>query len=137
MIWLRRSFTLPLILIFFVLLVAAVTVTAVNNTAANPEFYNDQMVKADMYNYVYDSVLPAVLEEIDTGEGSDAPIDIAKFEDEILAAAEQVLPPWWLQEQFEASTRILVPYFVDDTAGFSYTLVVKDRVEDAGEAIKE
>ncbi|MFA5056084.1 MAG: hypothetical protein WC562_07940 [Dehalococcoidia bacterium] len=136
MIWLRRAFTLPLILLFFVLLVAAVTVTAVNNTVANSEFYNDQMVKADMYNYVYDSVLPAALDEVNTGEGSDAPIDIANFEAEILATAEQVLPPWWLQQQFEEATRVLVPYFVDDTAGFSYTLVVKDRVEDAGQAIK-
>lgn len=137
MIWLRRAFTLPLILIFFVLLVAAITVTAVNNTVANSEFYNDQMVKADMYNYVYDSVLPAALDEVDTGEGSDAPIDIANFEAEILATAEQVLPPWWLQQQFEAVTRIVAPYFVDNTAGFSYTLVVKDRVEDAGQAIKD
>ena len=137
MIWLRRAFTLPLILVFIVLIVAAVTVTAVNNTAANPEFYNDQMVKADMYNYVYDSVLPTALDEVDTGEGSDAPIDIANFEDEILSAAEQVLPMWWLQERFEEATRVLVPYFVDDTAGFSYTLVLKDRVEDAGQAIKD
>jgi hypothetical protein len=137
MIWLRRAFTLPLILIFFILLVAAVTVTAVNNTVANSEFYNDQMVKVDMYNYVYDSVLPAALDEVDTGEGSDAPIDIANFEAEILATAEQVLPPWWLQQQFEEATRVLVPYFVDDTTGFSYTLVVKGRVEDAGHAIKD
>ena len=136
MIWVRRIMTLPLILIFIALIVAAVAVTAVNNTAANPEFYNGQMVEADMYNYIYDAVLPAALDEIDIGEGSDAPIDIANFEDEILAAAEQVLPSWWLQAQFEAATRTVVPYFVDDTAGFSYTLVVKDRVEDAGEAIK-
>ncbi|MEA1959535.1 MAG: hypothetical protein U9N44_07780 [Chloroflexota bacterium] len=137
MIWFRRVMTLPLILIFIVLIVAAVAVTSVNNTAGNPEFYNGQMVEADMYNYIYDAVLPTALDEIDTGETSDAPIDIANFEDEILAAAEQVLPAWWLQAQFEAATRIVVPYFVDDTAGFSYTLVVKDRVEDAGEAIKD
>jgi hypothetical protein len=137
MVWLRRAFTLPLILIFIALIVTAVAVTTVNNTAANPEFYNDRMVEADMYNYVYDSILPEALDEIDTGEGSDAPIDIANFEDEILAAAEQVVPAWWLQQQFEAATRIVIPYFVDDTAGFSYTLVVKDRVDDAGQAIKD
>ena len=38
MIWLRRVFTLPLILIFIVLIDAAVHVTAVNNTAADPDF---------------------------------------------------------------------------------------------------
>ncbi len=61
MIWLRRSFTLPLILFFFVLIITAVTVTAVNNSAADPDFYNDLMSDADMYDYVYDSILPAAL----------------------------------------------------------------------------
>jgi hypothetical protein len=137
MIWLRRALTLPLIFIFIVLIVAAVTVTAVNNTAADPDFYNDLMLKADMYNYVYDNILPAVLDEIDAEDTADLPIDIATLHDEIVAAAKQVFPPSWLQQQFESVTDVLIPYVVDNEPGFTYTFTVKDRMDDIGQAIKD
>ena len=137
MIWLRRAFTLPLILIFVVLIIAAVTVTAVNNTAADPDFYNNLMSDADMYNYVYDSVLPAALDEMDTADTADLPIDIDNLHDEIVAAAEQVFPPSWLQQQFESVTNVLIPYMVDGEPEFTYTFTVKDRMDDVGQAIKD
>jgi len=137
MIWLRRAFTLPLILIFFVLLVAAVAITSVNNTAANQDFYNDQMVQADIYNYIYDSILPAALDEMDTTDTSDLPVSIEDLHIEIAAAVEQAFPAWWLQQQFESVTGVLVPYMVDDEAGFTYTFTVKEQMDDIGQAIKD
>lgn len=137
MIWLRRAFTLPLILIFFVLLVAAIAITSVNNTAANQDFYNDQMVQADMYNYIYDSILPAALDEMDTTDTSDLPVNIEDLHIEIAAAVEQAFPAWWLQQQFETVTGVLVPYMVDDEAGFTYTFTVKEQMDDIGQAIKD
>jgi hypothetical protein len=137
MIWLRRAFTLPLILIFIVLIVAAVTVTAVNNTAADPNFYNNLMSDADMYNYVYDSILPAALDETDTAGTADLPVDIDNLHDEIVAAGKQSFAPSWLQQQFESVTKILIPYMVDDEPEFTYTFTVKDRMDDVGQAIKD
>ena len=137
MIWLRRAFTIPLILIFFVLLVAAVAITAVNNTAASSDFYNDRMVKADMYNYVYDSILPAALDEMDTTDTSDLPVSIYDLNVEITTAAEQAFPAWWLQQQFESITDVLVPYMVDDEAGFTFIFTVKEQMDDVGQAIKD
>lgn len=137
MIWFRRFLTIPLILIFVVLLVLTVVVTAVNNTAANPQFYNGQMKQADMYNYIYTSIVPAALDEVKTNQSSDLTINISDFKTEITAAMEQTLPPAWLQTQFEAATSTLIPYVVDDKASFTYTLVLRDRVEAAGQAIKD
>ena len=137
MIWFRRFLTIPLILIFVVLLVLTVVVTAVNNTAANPKFYNDQMKQADVYNYIYTSIVPAALDEVKTNQSSDLTINISDFKTEITAAMEQTLPPVWLQTQFEAATSTLIPYVVDDKAGFTYTIVFKDRVEALGAALKE
>ncbi len=137
MIWLRRVFTLPLILIFIVLIVAAVTVTAVNNTAADPDFYNNLMSDADMYNYVYDSIIPAALDEMDTADTADLPVDIDNLHDEIVAAVKQAFPSSWLQLQFESVTNILIPYMVDGEPEFTYTFTVKDRMDDVGQAIKD
>jgi hypothetical protein len=137
MIWLRRAFTLPLILIFIVLIIAAVAVTAVNNTAGNADFYNNLMLEADVYNYVYDSILPAALDEMDTADTSYLPVDIDDFHDEIVAAAGQAFTPSWLQQQFESITNVLIPYVVDNEPGFTYTFMVKDRMDDVSQAIKD
>ena len=137
MIWLRRFLTIPLIFIFVASLVMAVVVTAVNNTAANPKFYNDQMKQADVYNYIYTDIIPAAWDKVKTNQASDLPINISDFKTEITAAAEQVFPPSWLQAQFEAATSTVIPYVVDYKAGFTYTFTVKDRMDDIGQAIKD
>ena len=137
MIWLRRFLTIPLIFIFVASLVMAVVVTAVNNTAANPRFYNDQMKQADVYNYIYTDIIPAAWDEVKTNQASDLPVNISDFKTEITAAAEQVFPPSWIQAQFEAATSTVIPYVVDYQDGFTYTFTVKDRMDDIGQAIKD
>ena len=137
MIWFRRFLTIPLILIFVVSLVMVVVVTAVNNTAANPKFYNGQVNKAGVYDYIYTDIVPAALDEVKTDQSSDLTINISDFKTEITAAAKQAFPPSWLQTQFEAATSTVIPYVVDDKAGFTYTLDLKDRIEAAGAAIKD
>jgi len=137
MIWLRRAFTLPLILIFTVLVIAAVAVTAVNNTVGTAGFYNHLMTEADIYNYVYNDILPTALDEISTENTADLPVDINDSHEQIVAAARQSFPPSWLQQQFESVTDLLIPYIVDDEPDFTYTFIVKDRMNDVGEAIKD
>lgn len=137
MIWFRRILTIPLIIIFVVLLIAALLVTQVNGTVGNPEFYNDQLRRADIYNFVYDEVLPAALDEIETDASSDIPIDLSAIEDEVISAAREILPPEWLQAQVESATSGVIPYLLGDTDHFTYTLVLKDRVEAAADVIKD
>ena len=137
MIWFRRILMIPLIIIFLVLFIVVLLVTQVNGTVADPGFYNDQMLQADMYNFVYDEVLPAALDEIEADAPSDIPIDISDIEGEIISAARKILPPEWLQAQFEAATNAVIPYLVGDTDHFTYTLVLKDRMEMAAEVIKD
>lgn len=137
MIWVRRILAIPLIIIFAVLFIVVLMVTHVNGTVANPGFYNDQMLQADVYNFVYDEALPAALDEIETGDASDIPIDISAIEDDIVAAAREILPPEWLQAQLESGTNEIIPYLVGDTEHFTYTLVLKDRVETAADVIKD
>ena len=137
MIWVRRALTLPLILILIVILFIALLITQVNNTAANPEFYNNLMVEADVYNFVYDDVIPAALEEVEVDDTLDIPIDISDIEDELVSIARTTFPPQWLQTQFESVTITIIPYFVGDTDNFVYTLWLKDSVISAGDAIKD
>ena len=126
MIWFRRIVALPLILIALVLFIVALVVTELNSTVANPKFYNDQLVQADMYNFVYDKALPAALDEVETDTSFDLPIKVADFKSEIISAARETLPPEWLQEQAESAIGILIPYLRGSRDEFSYTILFKD-----------
>ena len=103
MIWFRRILTIPLIIIFVALLIVLLPVSQLNDTAGNPEFYKDHIQQADLYNFVYDEVLPAGLDELETGDLSDIPIDISAIKDDIVSIARKILPPDWLQAQVEAA----------------------------------
>jgi len=137
MMWLRRLLTIPPIISFVVWLVAALLVTQVNDMFASPGFYNDQMKQADVYNFIYDELLPAALEEIDADESMDVPVEMAPIEDEIISAARRILPPEWLEDQFESAANAVIPYIVDDTDSFAFTLVLRDRIDLASEVVKE
>jgi hypothetical protein len=137
MIWFRRILTIPITIIFLVLLVSVLLVTQVTGIVGSRGFYNDQMQKADMYNFVYDDLLPVAIDEIEIDEEDDIPIDIDAIEDDIISSIRKILPPNWLKIQFESATNALIPYIAGDTDGFTFTVELRDRAEMAADVIKE
>jgi hypothetical protein len=137
MIWLRWLLAFPLIIILILVLFFVVLITQVNNTIGSPDFYNQQMVKADVYNFVYDDLLPVIIDEVEANESYDIPIDLNAIEDDLIAVARKVAPPSWLQGRFEGATAVVIPYVVGDSDSFAYTLPLKDRVQAAADAVKE
>ena len=136
MIWVRRLLAIPLILLFVILFIVVLTITQVNGTFANPDFYTDQLRKADMYNLLYDEALPAALDEVETGDTSDFNIDIQVIKDDIVAAARKILPPEWLEAQVETAADTIAPYILGDKDSFTYTVQFRDRVEAAAAVTK-
>jgi len=141
MIWIRRILTIPMIISFILMLIVVLLLTQVNDTLLSPGFYNDQMRQADMYNFLYDELLPAALDEIEEemeeDDSSDFDIDISAIKDDLVSAARKILPPEWLQEQVESATNSIIPYFLGDTNEFTYTLALRDRVDAAVEVTKD
>lgn len=135
MMWFRRLLTIPLIIIFVILFIVILLLTQINGTLANPEFYNDQLRKADIYNFVYEKALPAALDEIEIDESSDFDINVEAIKDEVAAAARKILPPEWLQAQVESATNTIIPYMLGSTDSFTYSVAFKDRVETAAAVI--
>jgi len=136
MIWVRRILAIPLIILFFILFIVVLLVTQVNSTFANPGFYNDQLQQADMYNFVYDTALPAALDDLQTDQSSSTPFDITNIEDEVVSAARKIVPPEWLQAQVEIATNTIIPYFLGKTDRFTYTVAFQDRVTISAQVIK-
>lgn len=137
MIWLRRISVPLLALTFIILSILVLVIFRVNDTVGNPDFYNDQLSQAEIYNFIYDEAIPAALEEagID-GDTSEAKINISRLKPHIIDMVEQTLPPEWLQTKVEQTINEVVPYVWGDTEGFNVKIPLKDRVETAARATK-
>jgi len=133
-----------MIISFILLLIIVLLFTQVNDTVLNAGFYNHQMRKADIYNFVYDELLPVALdeaeEEMEKDDSSDFTMDISAIKDDIVSAAKKIMPPEWLREKVELATNSIIPYFLGDTDEFTYTLEPSDlqqRIDTAVEVIKD
>jgi hypothetical protein len=137
MIWFRRIIALPLALIFIILSIPILLFFRVNGTLGNPDFYNEQLRRADIYNFIYDDLLPAALAEANFAGGiSEAGIDISWLEPYLIDIAEQTVPREWLEIQVEQAVNGVVPYVWGKTESFNIRITLKDRVVAAGGAIK-
>jgi len=137
MIWFRRALAITLILVSVVLLTVLLPVTQLNDTAANPRFYEDRLEQAGVYDFIYDEALPSALDELEADDLSDSPIEIAPIKDDLVSAARKALPPEWLREQAETAIEAVMPYMVGDRDSFTLTLDIRGRVETAATVIKE
>ncbi len=137
MIWFRRVMAIPLAVIFVILSLLVMLAFRVNATVGNPDFYAEQLQKADVYHFIYDDVLPEALEESGMGEdGGGASIIITPLQPYLVDVVRQTLPPEWLQAQVEHAINEVVPYVWGETATFSINIQLKDRVEAGAGAIK-
>jgi len=137
MILFRRILAGYLIAVSVILLITLLPISQLDNTAGNPKFYKDRIRQADLYNFVYDEVLPTGLDELHTGELSDSPIDISGISSDIVSVAMKILPPDWLQAQAETAIDTIVPYFTGDIDAFTLTIDLGDRIETVAEVVKK
>ena len=135
MIWLRRVLSIPLIILFVFTFVLVLFLSHLSGTVGSAGFYNGQMRKAHVYDWVYDNLTPAALDEAGLEMPTDFPIDNAELKRDIVAVAKQAFPPKWLQGTFENATRQIVPYVMGDKNSFTITVAVQDRIDPMVEGI--
>lgn len=108
----------------------------VNDTAGNPEFYVQQLRQGDAYNFAYDQVLPAALDEAKLGDGTAGSIDLSQYRASIITIFQGALPRDYVQAQAEQAIRTVLPYILGDSGSFKLTIPLKDRVTAAAAAAK-
>ncbi|MBN2098039.1 MAG: hypothetical protein JW753_00425 [Dehalococcoidia bacterium] len=137
MIWLRRVLAIPLIFLFVLTFVLGLVLCHLSGTVGSAGFYNGQMRKAHVYDWIHDSLLPAVLDEAGVESPTDFPIDTPEMKEDILTVAETTFPPEWLEETFEGATKQIVPYVVGDRNSFAITIDVQSRIDPMADGIKD
>ena len=100
----------------------------VNDTFLEEQFYKDQLVEADIYNFFYTDVLTvAIDEQIDEAGGM--PLNIDLTTEEIVAAIQATLPPDWIQRKVELAIDDAVPYLTGETDSLSLTVELSERAD--------
>lgn len=137
MIRLRRTVAILLAVVFVILSLPVLVAFRINATAANPDFYAEQLHQANIYHIIYDDMLPAAVAETGLGEDTDgASAIILPFKPYLVEMVKQALPVEWLQAQAEYVINQVVPYAWGETVTFRITVPLKDRVEAGAMAIK-
>jgi hypothetical protein len=101
MLWLRRTGAVILAVIFVITALLVMVAFRVTATAGNPDFYTEQLQRADVYNLVYDDVLPAALEEYDiTEDAGGLGAVFTPLQPHLVDLVRQTLPPGGNKEPF-------------------------------------
>jgi hypothetical protein len=91
----------------------------------------------NVYQFIYDDVVPAALEEAGISDGAEeAGAIIAPLKPHLVDVIRQTVPPEWFQAQVEHTVSEVVPYVWGEKDNFSVSIQLKDRVEAGGEAVK-
>lgn len=134
--WVRRTIAAFFILLLFLSFAGVLFLAQLGDSLASPGFYNRQMEKADVYDFLYDDLLPTALDEAEETAADDNLVDTQAIRAEIIAAAREALPPDWLEQQFESITEAVIPYFTGRTDTFTHTIPLNERVSATTAAIK-
>ncbi len=136
MIWFRRILVLPLGILFLLVFLAAMLIFRLNGTVLAPDFYAEQLRKADIYHFVLNDLLASGIDEVREKEAEDLPggfnenplasVDLST--QEIVAAVNTAIPPEWLQEQVEQALDQVGKYATGQRDDFQFTLMAGERV---------
>ena len=132
MITTRWTFAGLLTLLLAPMLAFALLSSHACGTVLSSDFYKEQLREAEVYDFLYDELLRAAVEDaIESDEGLPPGVDLGP--DEVVASLRDALPPVWLQEQVEAAIDSAGPYFLNEADTFTLTVDLNERA-DAAEA---
>lgn len=136
---LRRIFAIILMPVFLLLFVLTILIWQIQGTFGDPEYIKKELVKADIYNFIYDDVMVPLLVEAleDLAEDPESLLndDLIELEirpetdsPEIVGLLRDFLPPEELQARVEHVIDEFVPYITGDTDEFQIQLRLGERV---------
>ena len=146
MIWIRRLISIPLGIIFFVLLLAAVVILQVHDMFLEPDFYTEELEEANAYEFLLGDLLTSALEDarkVSPGEGIfvdlkvNPVIESRLASQEIVSAVNRAIPPAWLQEQVEEAFDQFGSFLALERDEFEFTVRAGEQVPIIVKEIKD
>ena len=144
-IWTRRIVALPLFLLVFVLLLAALVVLQVNDNLLDPGFYPEELEDAGVYEFVLNDLAISFLNDFRALEGDSLPkqldenplVTTGLSSEEIVRSLNRGIPPEWVKGIVEEVFDEAGSYVAGDRDEFEVRVRVGRQVEDLVEEFKE
>jgi hypothetical protein len=140
MIWARRILLGVLIVAFVLSFATMIHSSWLAYAVGSPEFLSDQLVKADVYTWVYDDLMPVALDEAEAGLTAesdnagdslvtDLPVPVGLVKEGLITVTETVLPPDRLQNIVEPVIAAVVPYLVGEKDTFLAEIELGESID--------
>ena len=135
MIWVRRIIALPFIIMAFVTFQVGVLAQQTASNLINPSFYLETLAESNTYQFLLTDLPKTALKDVRKAN-SNPIIEQSGLSDEIiLTSINEIIPPEWLQTNFESAVTGVGDYVTGRSDEFTISIPVDERVQAASNQI--
>lgn len=135
MIWVRRIIALPFIILAFVTFQIGVLAQQTASNLISPSFYLETLADSNVYSFLLTDLPTTALKDV-RKTNSNPIIEQSGLSDEtIVSSINTIVPPDWLQSNFESTVTGVGDYVTGRTDEFTISIPVDERVQAASNQI--
>jgi len=135
MIWVRRIIALPFIILAFLTFQVGILAQQTASNLISPSFYLETLGDSNIYSFLLTDLPTTALKDVRKAN-SNPIIDQSGLSDEtIVTSINTILPPDWLQSNFESTVTGVGDYVTGKTDEFAISIPVDERVQAASDQI--
>ena len=135
MIWVRRIIALPFIILAFITFQVGVLAQQTASNLISPSFYLETLADSNVYSFLLTDLPNTALQDVRKAH-SNPIIEQSGLSDEtIVSSINTIVPPDWLQSNFESTVTGVGDYVTGKTDEFTISIPVDERVQAASNQI--
>jgi len=135
MIWVRRIIALPFIILAFITFQVGVLAQQTASNLISPSFYLETLADSNVYSFLLTDLPATALQDVRKAH-SNPIIEQSGLSDEtIVSSINTIVPPDWLQSNFESTVTGVGDYVTGKTDEFTISIPVDERVQAASNQI--
>ena len=135
MIWVRRIIALPFIILAFITFQVGVLAQQTASNLISPSFYLETLADSNVYSFLLTDLPTTALQDVRKAN-SNPIIEQSGLSDEtIVNSINTIVPPDWLQSNFESTVTGVGDYVTGKTDEFTISIPVDERVQAASNQI--
>ena len=135
MIWVRRIIAMPFIILAFITFQVGVLAQQTASNLISPSFYLETLADSNVYSFLLTDLPTTALQDVRKAN-SNPIIEQSGLSDEtIVSSINTIVPPDWLQSNFESTVTGVGDYVTGKTDEFTISIPVDERVQAASNQI--
>ena len=135
MIWVRRIIALPFIILAFVTFQVGILAQQTASNLISPSFYLETLADSNIYSFLLTDLPTTALKDVRKANSNPIIGQSGLSDETIVTSINTILPPDWLQSNFESTVTGVGDYVTGKTNEFAISIPVDERVQAASDQI--